>query len=90
MNKDGDVSRFKARLVACGYSQVKGLDVHSTFAPTLLYKSFRVLLTIAAKLDWEIDQMDVETAFLYGNIEEEVYMELPQGLQLQVNATAVD
>jgi hypothetical protein len=86
LNKEGEVSRFKARLVVCGYSQVKGIDFHTTFAPMLLYKSFRVLLTLAAQqlLDWEVDQMDVETAFLYGNIEEEVYMELPPGgLQLQ-------
>jgi hypothetical protein len=83
LNKEGEVSRFKARLVACGYSQVKGIDFHTTFAPTLLYKSFRVVLTLAAQLDWEVDQMDVETAFLYGTIEEEVYMELPPGLQLQ-------
>jgi len=83
MNSAGEVSRYKARLVACGYTMVKGVDFHATFAPTLLYKSFRVLLCIASVLDWELQQMDVEVAFLNGHIDEEVYMELPQGLQMQ-------
>jgi len=90
MNSEGEVARYKARLVACGYTMVKGIDFHATFAPTLLYKSFRVLLCIASVLDWELQQMDVEVAFLNGHIDEEVYMELPQGLQMQAGGATAD
>jgi transposase InsO family protein len=84
----GEVERYKARLVARGFTQQRGVDYHATFAPTLLYKTFRVLLSLVAVLDWETNQLDVETAFLYGEMQDTVYMQLPPGLQLEGGGAA--
>jgi hypothetical protein len=88
LNSAGEVERYKARLVARGFTQQRGLDYTETFAPTLLYKTFRVLLTVAAVLDFELNQLDVETAFLYGELLDTVYMQLPPGLQLEAASAA--
>jgi hypothetical protein len=79
---DGSVDRFKARLVAKGFSQQAGIDYHEVFAPVMKYKSLRVLLTLVARGDMELQQMDVETAFLNGRMEEEVYMKRPPGMEV--------
>src|SRR4051794_21871110 len=76
---DGNVTVHKARLVAKGFRQIQGVDYDETFSPVAMLKSVRVLLAIAAYFDYEIWQMDVKTAFLNGNIEEELYMVQPQG-----------
>lgn len=76
---DGKVETYKARLVAKGYSQREGLDYHETFSPVVMLKSIRTLLAIAAYYDYEIWQMDVKTAFLNGFIDEEIYMQQPEG-----------
>lgn len=77
-NSDGEVMRYKARLVAKGFSQMPGIDFDETFAPVVKYTSIRFCLAIAAVLDLEITQMDVVTAFLYGDLKENVYMEQPE------------
>ena len=76
---NGNVTVYKARLVAKGFRQVQGVDYDETFSPVVMLKSVRVLLAIAAFFDYEIWQMDVKTAFLNGNIEEELYMIQPEG-----------
>ena len=65
---------FNARLVAKGFTQKEGIDYEETFSPVAMLKSIRILLSIAACLDYEIWQMDVKTAFLNGNLEEDIYM----------------
>src|SRR3954471_2130671 len=76
---DGNVTIHKARLVAKGFRQVQGVDYDETFSPVAMLKSVRILLAIAAYFDYEIWQMDVKTAFLNGNLEENVYMIQPEG-----------
>ena len=70
---------FKAKLVAKGFTQVQGIDYEETFPPVLRYESIWYILAHAALLDWEIKAMDVKTAFLYGELKEEIYMEQPEG-----------
>ena len=79
IGSDGKVETFKARLVAKGYRQRQGIDYEETFSPVAMLKSIRILLAIAAYLDYEIWQMYVKTAFLNGYIEENVYMDQPKG-----------
>ncbi|KAI5073008.1 hypothetical protein GOP47_0013114 [Adiantum capillus-veneris] len=74
---DGSVARYKARLVARGFSQVEGLDYNETFSPVLRMASFRILLALAVLLDLELHHLDVQTAFLHGDLPEEIYMEQP-------------
>ena len=76
---DGKVETFKAKLVAKGCTQKESIDYEETFSPVTMFKSIRILLSIAACYDYEIWQMDVKIAFLNGNLEEEIYMMQPKG-----------
>ena len=80
-NSDGSVERLKARLVCCGYSQRYGVDYEQTYSPVPQLKSFRIVLALAAQYDLELWQLDVVSAFLNGVLEEEIYMEQPEGFQ---------
>ncbi|KAL0416319.1 UNVERIFIED_CONTAM: hypothetical protein Slati_3463800 [Sesamum latifolium] len=75
---DGEVTAFKARFIAKGYTQRPRVDFEETYSPVAMAKSIRILLAIAAWYDYEIWQMDVKTAFLNGFIEEEIYMDQPE------------
>ena len=79
---DGRVETFKARLVAKGYTQKEDIDYEETFSLVAMLKSIRILLSIAAHLDYEIWQMDVKTAFLNGHLEEDIYMMQPDGFMV--------
>ena len=78
-NADGSAEKFKAKLVAQGYSQSQGIDYEEAFAPVARYNSIRSLLAVANVCDWEIHQMDVKTAFLQGELEEEIYLKQTDG-----------
>jgi hypothetical protein len=71
--------RYKARLVVKGFSQKKGIDFDEIFSSVVKMSSIRVVLGIAATMDLEIEQLDVKTSFLHGDLEEEIYMEQPKG-----------
>ena len=75
----GTITRLKGRVVARGFSQTYGVDYNETYAPVAKLASIRILFAIAAAYDLEIDQMDVVTAFLANLLEEEIYMEQPEG-----------
>jgi reverse transcriptase-like protein len=77
------VPRYKARLVVKGFSQRKGVDFDEIFSPVVKMASIGVVLGLAASLDLEIEQMDVKTAFLHGDLDEEIYMEQPEGFKEQ-------
>ena len=78
-NSDGTLERYKARLVARGYTQTYGIDYLETFAPVAKMNSIRILISLAVNLDWELHQYDIKNAFLYGELKEEIYMDVPPG-----------
>ena len=79
MKADGAIDKYKARLVVKGYKQREGLDYFDTYSPVTRITSIRMLIAIAAVYKLEIHQMDVKTAFLNGDLEEEIYLEQPEG-----------
>jgi hypothetical protein len=79
LNPDNSIARYKARLVAKGYSQVPGQDFTETTSPVARLASYRAILSLAAKLNLEAHHLDIETAFLNGELDEEIYMKAPDG-----------
>ena len=83
LGPSGQVDKYKAPYVAKGFKQVERLDYFETFAPTCKPETFRILLQLSAKQSHVMHQFDVKKAFLHSPIEEEVYLEQPQGLVKQ-------
>lgn len=81
LNSDGSLNKCKARLVAKGYSQQPGIDYNETFAPVARLDTIRTLVALAAQKSWKIFQLDVKSAFLNGVLEEEVYVDQPEGFE---------
>jgi hypothetical protein len=68
------LDKYKARLVAKGYAQEKGIDYEETFSPTVKMVTFRLVFSIVVHFGWMVHQMDAKSAFLNGDMDEEVYM----------------
>ena len=81
---DGSIEKYKARFLARGFSQKEGIDYEETFSLVVRYTSIRTIM-----MKWELHQMDVKTAFLNGVIEEEVYIEQPQGFEVENRNTHI-
>jgi hypothetical protein len=79
---DGSVKKYKVRFVAIGFSQVERIDYEETFSPVAQYTSIHTIIELAAYMAWKLYQMDVKTTFLNGEIEEEVYIEQPEGFMI--------
>lgn len=75
--------KYKARLVARGFTQERGLNYDETYAPTVAREAFRIFLSMIEYLGWELHQMDVKAAFIEGELEELVYMRIPEGLTIR-------
>ena len=76
-NASGEIVRYKAQLVARGYSQEYGIDYRETFAPVIRLDALQVVLAIVAIKGWDTRQLDVKGAYLHGDLEEEIYMVQP-------------
>ena len=82
-NADGSVNKHKARLVAKGYVQREGIDFEEVFAPVARLETVRAIIALAASNSWEIHHLDVKTAFLHGELEEEVFVAQPEGFKIK-------
>jgi hypothetical protein len=80
---DGSIEKYKERFVVHGFSQKEGIDYEKTFAPVARYTSIKTIIALATKMKWKLHQMDVKKNFLNGVIEEELYIEKPQGFEVE-------
>lgn len=79
LNENGEVDKCKARLLAKGYTQQQGIDYTEVFAPVARLETIRMVIALAAQKGWDVFQLDVKSAFLHGELNEEVFVEQPQG-----------
>jgi len=78
-DENNNITKYKARVVAKGFTQVHGIDYDLTYSPTLNTDSFRLLVHIAAKFHWKIIQLDIKSAYLNANLDKEIYCTIPPG-----------
>ncbi|PNX60516.1 copia-type polyprotein, partial [Trifolium pratense] len=84
-NEKGEIDKHKARLVAKGYNQKHGIDYDEVFAPVARWDTIRSILAIATRESWKVFQLDVKSAFLHGELSEDIYVEQPPGYQREKN-----
>ena len=83
LNPDGSINKYKARLVVKGYAQMFGVDFLETFAPVARLDTIRMLLSLIAHKRWKVYHLDVKSAFLNDYLQEEIYVEQPEGFQIK-------
>ncbi|CAL5423091.1 unnamed protein product [Camellia sinensis] len=89
LNAQSKIEKYKARLIAKGYKQHLGIDYNEVFAPVARHDTIRLVIALAAPNSWPIFQLDVKSTFLYGDLQEEVYVDQPPGYVCQGNETKV-
>ena len=82
-NSDGSINEYKSRLVAKGYIQRHGIDFEEVFAPVAHSETVRFIIALAASHGWEVHHLDVKTAFLHGDLKEDVYVTQPEGYEVK-------
>ena len=80
-NLYGSINKYKGHVLAKGYAQREGIDYTETFAPTACFGALQTVITLAALEDWDLESVDISTAFLNGDIDAEVYMTKPEGVE---------
>jgi hypothetical protein len=85
----GSIKKYKARFVVRGFSQKEGVDYEETFSPVARYTSIKIVISLALVMGWRIHQTDVKKTFLNGVIEEEVYINQPQGFEVHAKKSHV-
>jgi len=81
LNEKGEVEKFKARLVAEGYTQEYGVDYSEVYASVTKHDTIRMAISLAATNEWTIFQLDVKSAFLHGKLEKQVFIDQPLGYE---------
>ena len=87
---DGSIEKYKARLVAKGFKQKFGIDYTETFTLVVKYVMLRMVIAIAKFFDWPINQLDDVTAFLYGEVKEVVYIDVPEGMDVESGTDSIE
>ena len=87
---DGSIEKYKARLVAKGFKLQYGIDYTETFSPVVKYVTLRMVVAITKCFNWQLDQLDVVTAFLYGEMKETVNCTIPEGAELDSNFNCLE
>ena len=80
---DGKIARYKARFVVRGFEQIHGIDFDETYASVVKAQTYKLIFALQAHYGWHCRQSDVKTAFLYGDVEEDIYLEAPEGYEVQ-------
>ena len=78
---NGEISRFKARFVAKGLTQVEGKDFHETYSPTAKMSTIRIVLSLAVQNRYQLRKLDIKTAYLYAKLDEKILMKQPEGFE---------
>ena len=89
-NDNEKLLKYKTRLVVKGFDQKQGIDFDEIFSPVVKMCSIQVILGLAASMNLELEQLDVKTAFLHGDLNEEIFMEQPEGFKVKGKENMVD
>ena len=89
-DKHGRITRYKARIVARGFTQIEGIDYQETYAPVVRHSSMRTVLAASASFGLHVHQYDVDTAYLYGELEEQIFMKIPDGAEEEAGGVTTE